>query len=54
MTDATTILRGMTEGLDLLSQTRAEGMIDYPSSLVDFLERQYIHTRVARLGDAEA
>ncbi len=54
MTDATTILRGMTEGLDLVSQTRAEGMIDHPGSLVDLLEGQYIRTRVARLGDAEA
>ena len=43
MTVTTTTFRGMTDGL-----------VDFRRSLVDLLEREYIHTEVARAGDAEA
>ncbi len=43
------------EWLDIiLRQSRAEGMTDFIGSLVDLVEREYIHTPVALGGDAEA
>ena len=35
------------ERLALLKQSRAEGMTDFIGSLVDLVEREYIHTQVA-------
>lgn len=43
------------ERLDIiLRPSRAEGMTDFIGSLVDLVEREYIHTPVALGGDAEA
>ena len=35
------------ELLDIIKQSREEGMIDFTSSLVELVEREYIHHRVA-------
>ncbi len=35
------------ERADILKQSRAEGMIDFTRSLVDLVEREYIHPPVA-------
>ena len=35
------------ELLDVIKQSREEGMIDFTSSLVELVEAEYVHTRVA-------